>query len=234
MTGTGGEGDGAALGAGPPGGFRERWGGAGDGRLSSPAAERNTAPIVAALGPLLAGVSGAVLEIGSGTGQHGAAIAAAFPDILWQPSEADARNMASIAGWAAGVENIRPPIRLDAMADWAGSAELAELGPLAGVFSANVIHIAPWGVAEGIVAGAGRCLAPGGRLIFYGPFRETGAHVSEGNIRFDASLRAQDARFGIRDLEAVAALATEAGLGPAAVTEMPANNRLVAFARPPA
>ncbi len=95
----------------------------------------------------------------------------------------------------------------------------------------NVIHITPWDVAEGIVAGAGRALAPGGHLVLYGPFRRGGAHTADSNAHFDAALRAENPDWGVRDVDEVAALADAAGLGPPRITEMPANNLLVAFPR---
>src|SRR5690606_4838707 len=105
-----------------------------------------------------------------GTGQHAAGFAAAFPGLEWQPSDPVDANLESIRARAAHVAlpNLRAPVRLDAMARW------PDLGPLAAVLAINVIHIAPWAVAEGIVRGASSALAPGGPLVFYGPFREGG------------------------------------------------------------
>ena len=99
------------------------------------------------------------------------------------------------------------------------------------MLSCNVVHIAPWAVAEGIVGGAAQVLAPGGSLILYGPFKEGGRHTGAGNASFDASLRAENPGWGVRDLDEVATLAAAAGLGPAQVTRMPSNNLLVAFVR---
>lgn len=199
----------------------------GDGRLSAPAAERNLLAVREALTPLLRGHRGLVLEVGSGTGQHAADWAAAFPHLAWQPSDPDPAHLASIDAWRRAVDlpNLRAPIRLDAAASW------PDLGPLAGVVSLNVIHITPWPVAEGIVAGAGRALSPGGLLVFYGPFRENGRHTAESNARFDATLRARDPSWGVRDIDDLARLTGQAGFGPPDVAEMPANNRLLSFAK---
>lgn len=198
-----------------------------DGRQSAPSAERNLQPIAEALRPILGDASGLVLEIGSGTGQHAAGLAAAFPDLEWQPSEDAGTSLVSIRAWAArsGLSNLRAPIRIDAAASW------PDLGPLAAVLSVNVIHIAPWEVAHGIVQGASRALRPGGSLIFYGPFKEGGRHTGEGNRRFDEALRAQDPSWGVRDIDDLSALARDAGFGPAEITQMPANNRLVCYRR---
>ncbi|MEM7745474.1 MAG: DUF938 domain-containing protein [Pseudomonadota bacterium] len=198
-----------------------------DGRLTSPSAGRNAGPILDALKPLLAGRSGLVLEVGSGTGQHVAGWAGLFSTLEWQPSDPFEQQLDSIRAWVAqsGYQNLRPPIWLDAAEDW------PLLGPLEMVISLNVIHITPWVVTKGIVRGAANALSPGGLLVFYGPFKEDGAHTGGGNARFDASLRAQDPAWGIRDLGDVAALAADAGLSEPAVTMMPSNNRLVAFTK---
>ncbi|WP_172295684.1 DUF938 domain-containing protein [Pseudoruegeria sp. HB172150] len=196
-----------------------------DGRLFASAAERNLPPLIAALTPWMSGRVGRVLEIGCGTGQHAAAFRLAFPHLEWLASDPDAGHRASAAAWAA---HLRLPERevldIDAVADWAG-----EVGPLSGVLSANVIHIAPFAVAEGIVAGAGKALVPGGVLVFYGPFRVAGRHIGEGNVRFDANLQAEDPEWGVRDTDEIGALAEAAGLSLAALVTMPANNRLVVF-----
>lgn len=199
-----------------------------DRRLCSPSAERNIAPISEALGPILGSATGLVLEIGSGTGQHAAALAAAFPALRWQPSDPFEVHLDSIRAWAAeaALPNLEDPFWLDAAERW------PDLGPLAAVLSINVIHIAPWAVAEGIARGAARALATGGALVFYGPFREGGRHTGEGNAQFDARLRAEDPAWGVRDLDELTALAARHGFAPPSLTVMPANNRLVCYRRP--
>ena len=202
-----------------------------DGRLFSPSFERNWPPITEALRPLLAGRGGTVLEIGSGTGQHIAYWAGEFPDLTWLPSDIHPEHDASIAAWgrALGAANLAAPVFLDASRDWASAEEVRPRAPLAAVIAVNVIHIAPWAVAEGIVAGAARTLAPGGALVLYGPFRRGGRHTAESNAAFDTSLRAANPDWGVRDLDEVEALAGAAGLRRPRVTEMPANNLLAAF-----
>ncbi|MGD1924257.1 MAG: DUF938 domain-containing protein [Paracoccaceae bacterium] len=199
-------------------------GGQADGRLVAPAAERNEQPIIDALHPVLSDRRGVLLEVGSGTGQHSAAFARAFPMIDWLPSDPFDDHLDSIRAWGrhASVPNLRDPVWLDAAEDW------PPMEPLIGVMSINVIHIAPWVVAQGIMRGAGR-MAPGGALLFYGPFREGGAHTGEGNARFDESLRAQDPTWGIRDIADVTVEAARHGFDAPEVTVMPANNRLVYF-----
>ena len=199
-------------------------------KLTAPAATRNAGPISETLARLLAGGEGAVIEIGSGTGQHAVACAAALPHLAWQPTDPDPLHRASVAAWAeeADLPNLRAPLPLDATADWAADRALPL--PARAVFCANVIHIAPWRVAEGLVAGAGKALAPGELLILYGPFFEDG-EGAESNRAFDASLRERDPEWGVRDLRDVAALAAAHGFGPPERIEMPANNLIVAFPR---
>lgn len=203
----------------------------GDGRLFSPSFERNFEPIRDALAPHLKEVRGTVLEIGCGTGQHVANLAHAYPALTWLPSDIDDGHRHSAAAWIAhtNARNVVQPVHVDATADWAADDLLLRHLPLAGVLSCNVIHIAPWAVAEGIVAGAGKALAPGCSLIFYGPFKEDGRHTGEGNAAFDAALRADNADWGVRDVGDIARIAKAAGLDGPRITPMPSNNRLVVF-----
>jgi SAM-dependent methyltransferase len=202
-------------------------------RLQSPVFLRNMPPLLVALSPWFAGLTGPVLEIGSGTGQHAAAFRLGFPGLDWIASDPDPDHRASIAAWAETLGLPPAPVLdLDASVDWAARDDLRGAGPLAAVVSMNVIHIAPVSVLHGIVRGAGTALDRHGLLVFYGPFREQGAHVGDGNRRFDEALRAEDPTWGLRDLEEVAAHAKAAGLEPPAVIAMPANNRLVIFRRP--
>jgi SAM-dependent methyltransferase len=204
-----------------------------DGRLLSPSFARNFAPIRDALRPYLDGRVGTVLEIGSGTGHHIAHWAGDFPGLHWVPSDIHADHHASIAAWGAALTctNLAKPLFLDAATEWATTPPIQTLGSLTAVLSCNVIHIAPWAVAQGILHGAGRSLAPGGVIILYGPFQEGGSHTGVGNSNFDAGLRAENPDWGVRDLGEIAELAGAAGLGPAQITRMPSNNLLVAFVR---
>jgi len=200
----------------------------GDGRLHAPSALRNRAAIAAVLAGWLP-PRGRVLEIASGTGEHALHFAAAFPGLTWQPSDPDPARRHSIEAYRAaeGTENLRPPLDIDVTApDW----PLDE--PVDGVVCCNMIHIAPWSAAEGLFAGAGRHLKAGGGLYLYGPFKRGGAHTAPSNAAFDASLRAKDPAWGVRDLEAVTALALAAGLADPKIEAMPANNLSLWFARP--
>lgn len=195
-------------------------------KVSWPAPERNKEPILEVLRRVLP-ARGTLLEIASGTGQHAVHFAAALPGLDYQPSDPDPANLASIAAWVeeAGLPNLRAPIALDVcQLDWG-------VGTLQAIFNANMIHIAPWACAEGLFAGAGRHLEAGGVCVLYGPFRIGGAHTAESNARFDEDLRSRDPRFGVRDLEAVAALAEQAGLAFQERVAMPANNQCLVFRR---
>src|SRR5579883_360009 len=195
-------------------------------RLTAPAVARNRDPILAVLRRILP-PDGLVLEVASGTGEHAAYFAAALPQLLWQPSDPDAVARASIAahGTAARLANLLPPLDLDAAADrWPATRADA-------VLCINMIHIAPWAAAMGLVAGAARLLPAGGVLYLYGPFKEGGRHTAPSNEAFDADLRARNALWGVRDLDEVAALARRHGLDHAETVAMPANNRSVVFRR---
>jgi SAM-dependent methyltransferase len=206
-----------------------------DGRLDAAAFHRNHAPIWNVLQAFLAGKSGEVLEAGSGTGQHVVHFAKHTPDIVWWPSDLNERHLASIEAWRAhsALPNIRAPLRVDLtdpdwcpqMQDGSGPGK-----PLA-VFCANVIHIAPWRVAEGLFAGAARYLRADGRLFLYGPFKRGGKHTAMSNAVFDTSLRQQDAEWGVRDIADVEKLANGVGLRLVETHAMPANNMMLAFQR---
>ena len=206
-----------------------------DGRLDAAAFHRNHAPIWAVLQKFLAGKSGDVVEAGSGTGQHVVHFATHTPDITWWPSDLNERHLKSIEAWRAhaGLPNIRPPLRIDltdpawcpAMHDGSGPSDLLA------VFCANVIHIAPWRVAEGLLAGAARYLRGDGRLFLYGPFKHDGKHTALSNAVFDTSLREQDAEWGVRDIGEVSTFAGSVGLSLIETVQMPANNLILAFER---
>lgn len=198
----------------------------------SAAAERNREPILACLRQLL-GREGRALEVASGTGQHAAHFAAALPGWSWQPTDLASTHFGSIAAWAAsaGARNVATPLRLDVLqSPWP-----AEGAPFATgfdlIYCANMLHIAPWPCCAGLMQGAARHLAPGGLLVTYGPYLEDGVPTAEGNRAFDARLRAQDAAWGIRRLEDVAATAANAGLALRERHALPANNLLLVWSR---
>jgi SAM-dependent methyltransferase len=193
-------------------------------RRHAPAAERNRGPILDVLARVLP-ARGTVLEMASGTGQHVAHFAAALPGLVWLPSESDSQLHTSIAAWTAGLSNVRPPIALDATAaGWPVAA-------LDAVYAANLVHITPWEVCLGLLAGAGRHLVPGGLLVLYGPYRIDGEHTAPSNAAFDQQLRRSDPRWGVGDLEAVRDAGKPHGLRLEERVAMPANNQTLIFRR---
>jgi SAM-dependent methyltransferase len=205
-----------------------------DGRMNAAAFHRNHEAIWAVLGAFLAGKSGDVLEVGSGTGQHVVHFARHSPGITWWPSDLNERHLSSIKAWRAhaGLPNIQSPRRID-LADPAWAAAMHGGGgpaELLAVFCANVVHIAPWRVAEGLLAGAARSLRADGRLFLYGPFKRDGKHTALSNAVFDTSLREQDAEWGVRDIGELSAFAAGVGLALVETVPMPANNMILVFA----
>jgi SAM-dependent methyltransferase len=206
-----------------------------DGRLDAAAFHRNHQPIWNVLEKFLEGKSGDVLEAGSGTGQHVVHFARHTPGITWWPSDLNKAHLKSINAWRAHsrLPNIRPPLRLD-LSD-PGWAPLMQEGnaprELLAVFCANVIHIAPWRVAEGLFAGAARYLRADGRLFLYGPFKRDGKHTALSNAVFDTSLRDRDPEWGVRDIADLEKLAGGVGLTLNETVEMPANNLILVFER---
>ncbi|MBS0507265.1 MAG: DUF938 domain-containing protein [Proteobacteria bacterium] len=191
----------------------------------SQACENNQAPILAVLQQAFADRR-QVLEIGSGTGQHGVYFAPRLPHLVWQTSDL-AENHAAIRAWHAAhpAPNLRAPLLLDLE-----SSAWPE-GAFDAVFSANTTHIVAWPLVQRLFALAGAHLPAGGVLALYGPFNYGGTFTSDSNRAFDEWLRQRDARSGIRDFENIVALGVEHGLALEADHAMPANNRLLVFHR---
>jgi len=191
----------------------------------SEACERNKVPLLHVLRTELA-ASSRVLEIGSGTGQHAVHFAAGLPHLSWQPSEL-AEHLPPLAERCrlAGAHNLRAPLALDVCDDpW-------QVRPVDAVFSANTLHIMAWSAVREFFRGVGSVLQAPGVLCVYGPFRFHGRHTSHSNADFDRWLRARDPASGVRDFEALAALARAQGLAFAADHAMPANNRTLVWRR---
>ena len=200
----------------------------------APATERNRGPILEVLGPLLGAAAASspassagtrVLEIASGSGQHAAWFASRAPQCVWQPSDPDEAARASIAAWTRDLPNVLAPLALDVTRrPWPTTA--ADV-----IVCINMIHIAPWEACVALMDGAAEVLGPKGVLYMYGPYRRAGVETAPSNEAFDARLRAEDPRWGLRALEDVAAVAAERGLRLARVVEMPANNLSVIYER---
>jgi Protein of unknown function (DUF938) len=194
-----------------------------DPRLYAPAVLRNSAPILDILRRILP-ESGLVLELASGSGEHGAYFAAALPHLEWQPSDRDSQALASIdAHRLSGPSNLRPAVALDATsAGWPVAYADA-------MVCINMIHISPWSACQGLMTGAQRTLPAGGVLYLYGPYKQGGRHAAPSNAAFDESLRSRDPTWGVRELDDVIALAARHGLLHSEKVEMPANNLSVVF-----
>jgi cyclopropane fatty-acyl-phospholipid synthase-like methyltransferase len=185
----------------------------------APACERNRDPILAVLRAHFADRA-RVLEIGSGTGQHAVHFAAALPFLVWQTSDV-AENLPGIRAWLdeAKLPNTPDPIVLDVGgSDWPAT-------PFDATFSANTLHIMSWREVERFFASLAAIATRDAKLAIYGPFNYGGAFTSESNAAFDASLKRRAPHMGIRDAEAVDALAREAGFALIDDVAMPANNR---------
>ncbi|MFT5182133.1 MAG: hypothetical protein ACI8S3_002021 [Alphaproteobacteria bacterium] len=200
---------------------------------SEPAAERNRTAILSVLQEVLP-PTGTVLEVSSGTGQHAAYFTPELAPRHWQPSEFDRALIGSIDGWLQRAPSARllPPVTLDASDTvWPVEAAALEL-PITAIVNINMIHITPWEVCLGLLAGAGRILPPQGVLYLYGPYRRGGVHTVSSNEDFDRSLQARDPQWGVRDLDEVEAAANSEGLLLDRVIEMPVNNLSVVFRKP--
>jgi SAM-dependent methyltransferase len=199
-----------------------------DERRFAPATARNREPILGILRDVLP-QHGLVLEVASGTGEHAVHFARALPGLVWQPSDPSPDALRSIAAWSAdaSLENILPPITLDA------AAPLWPIERADALVCINMIHISPWAATEGLMQGAGRLLGAGAPLCLYGPYRRAGTPIAPGNAEFDRDLRSRNPDWGLRDLEVVAALAEGQGLHLDRVVEMPANNLTVVFRKLP-
>lgn len=195
----------------------------------SEACERNKQPILAVLARHLVGTQ-RVLEVGSGTAQHAVHFARHLPQVIWQPSD-QPDGLASIAARIEqeGTPNLRAPIALDVASVDAWPSP----GQFDALFSANTLHIMSWQHVQAMFAGVARLMSPvaDARLYIYGPFKYRGEYTSASNAAFDAMLRGRDAESGIRDFEAVDALAVAAGFALLEDNGMPANNQLLVWRR---
>jgi hypothetical protein len=193
-------------------------------RKHAPATLRNREPIAAVLQEELP-VTGKVLEVASGSGEHCAFFAELFPGHVWQPTDPDPGALGSIASWCAGLDSVLPALALDAAsADWPVDAADA-------VLCINMAHISPWEATLGLVAGAQRLLAKRAPLILYGPWRREGVETAPSNEAFNASLKARDPRWGLRRVKDLDAAADARAFARTRLVEMPANNLMLVYRR---
>lgn len=194
---------------------------------ASPSSARNREPLLAALRQWLP-ETGVVVEIASGLGEHAAWFAQALPGITWQPTDQseEARAILTARQAEAGLANLLPPLGLDAAAP-----DLWPAGRADAMVCINMIHISPWSATQGLMAGAERLLPADAPLCLYGPYIEADVETAPSNLAFDADLKRRDPAWGLRDLDAVKALAGEHGLLFQERVAMPANNLCLLFRR---
>ncbi|SHL93478.1 DUF938 domain-containing protein [Vreelandella subglaciescola] len=200
-----------------------------DQRLQSPAAARNRDPILAVLREHLP-PQARVLELASGSGEHGMHFAQAMPGWQWQPSDTNPAALASTRAWQEStlIENLLAPAELNVITRWPAEWQAAAFDAIVAI---NLIHISPWQVTQTLMRQANEYLSDNGVLFLYGPYRRGGQHTAPSNQAFDTDLKARDSSWGLRDLERVEAEAAANGLLLERVIEMPANNLSVIFRR---
>ena len=192
----------------------------------APATERNRGPIAEVLARELP-ASGSVLEIAAGTGEHAVFFAGQFPALQWQPTDPSPEALASIVAYRADSpgDNLGAPLLLDATAPDAWPVAQA-----AAIVCINMVHISPWEATLGLFRGAAQVLSiNSGPLILYGPYIEPGMETAPSNLDFDASLKARNPLWGVREAEALDALAVTHGMRRTARHALPANNIMLVY-----
>ena len=192
----------------------------------APATLRNRDFILGILRDVLP-TKGVILEIASGSGEHVVYFARNFPSLVFQPSDREPDALQSVAAWvkATRVTNVRAPVVLDAsQSPW-------PIASADGIICINMVHISPWDATLGLLRGAAAILPPTAPFYLYGPYKREGFATTPSNQAFDRSLRDRNPTWGLRDLEAVAAIAQSVGFSVPTITEMPANNLSVVFHR---
>ena len=195
-----------------------------DNRLFFPATQRNKDCIGDVLSKIIK--KGSVLEIGSGSGEHGVFFQKRFPETIWLTSDRELVHRKSISSWIEyeGLTNKMPqPLEIDVeKIPWKVPLRLAD--SLQGIVSINMIHVAQWSCTEALFRESGKLLKKGQFLMLYGPFKICNKHTSESNYFFDNSLKMQNELWGIKNLEEVCDESEKNGFSQENITKMPANN----------
>lgn len=191
---------------------------------SAPACERNRESIYKVLESAFSTVK-QVIEIGSGTGEHGVYFSRQMPWLKWQCTDV-AENLAGIKLWVedSGLSNLFEPIELDVT-----NTTISKLYDA--VFTANSLHIMSKAQVEDFFQLVGRVTKPNAELVVYGPFNYNGEFTSYSNAQFELWLKNRDPLSGIRDFEWVNQLANSVGFQLMNDHEMPANNRCLHWCR---
>lgn len=204
-----------------------------DNRKYASAVQRNREPILKILEQVLPS-QGTVLEISSGTGEHAIFFAPRLRPRIWQPSEPDLRLRESVVAWIKNspADNLHFPLDIDVSSmRWAVKSDIFPklVLPINAIVNINMIHIAPWIACLGLIGGANLILPTGGILYLYGPYKQGQKHTTPSNEAFDISLRAQNAEWGVRNLEDVIAVANKEKFTLLSIYHMPANNLSLVF-----
>lgn len=203
-----------------------------DKRLEFPATQRNRYHIAEILKRYLP-TSGCILEIASGSGEHGVLFQQLFPSLIWQTSDPNPRNRQSICSWIIHQNlSLRMPNPIDIDVEnrpWPLTSELKS--KLKGIVCINMIHISPWTCTQSLFEQAGSLLMKDEFLMIYGPFIRKDHPTSQSNLLFDESLKRQNPIWGIRDIESVNQIAISNGFKNNDIIEMPANNHSLVFRR---
>ncbi|NET70184.1 MAG: DUF938 domain-containing protein [Sphaerospermopsis sp. SIO1G2] len=202
-----------------------------DDKQFAPATQRNREYILDILLQVLP-LTGTVLEIASGTGEHAVFFAPHLKSRKWLPSDPNPISRDSITAWSQELKGdyLYAPLDINAQLPvWPVETEKITDSPITAIVNINMIHISPWSACLGLMAGAGRILPPHGILYLYGPYKQNGQHTAPSNAAFDESLQLQNPEWGVRDLEDVVKVAQSEGLILQQVYQMPANNLSVVF-----
>ena len=203
-------------------------------RINSPHYHRNIEPIKTVVLAHLTEPRASVLEIGSGSGQHVNALALQSPQAVFTPSDPSNKHRLSIQAWTRHLklENVTTPLSIDASTpEWFDDNDPDRAASFDLLLCFNVIHISPFEVTAGLLAGAEKYLKPGGCLILYGPFKQDGAHTAHSNAAFDQALQAQNPQWGVRDIGDVRRIAAQHRLELEVLEQVPANNFMPVFVK---
>ena len=201
-----------------------------DNRLFFPAAKRNKTFIGDVLSRIIQ-KNGSILEIGSGSGEHGVAFQKRFPETIWQTSDPDLRHRQSISSWIFHEKlnsKMPQPLEIDVeVTPWKITSELGL--SLQGIVSINLIHISSWNCTRSLFKESGNLLGNGKYLMLYGPFKIDNEHISQSNYLFDKSLKMQNNNWGVRNLDKVNEEAYNNGFAQKELIFMPANNLSIIY-----
>ena len=202
-------------------------------KQDAPAFHRNKEPMLKVLQAILPQLPLKVIEIASGSGQHGPYFCSHLSNLKWWPTDIYEGAINSINAWKQhhSLTTVQPACLLDVTSEqWMRGQTMIGLPDQADVIlSMNMIHIAPFAATKGLLAGAGQKLPVGGMLVLYGPFKQHDVAFAPSNKSFDESLKSRNPQWGIRQLEDVAQIASIHKLALDQIINLPSNNLAVVF-----